>query len=279
MMSLTVNSIPFRWNEKTYIMGILNVTPDSFSDGGQYNTIEKAVEQAIQMEKAGADMIDIGGESARPNHNPISPEEEINRVIPMIRAVKESVDIPISIDTYKAETAEIAIQAGAQMINDIWGARKDLEMASVATKYRVPIILMHNREHKNYINLIDEVVEDLHTSVSIVKKAGVEDEQIILDPGIGFGKTLEHNFQVMNRLDEIIAEFDYPFLLGASRKSFISKVLDIPAEKRDNATGATTCLGVVKGVNIVRVHDVERTVELTKMMDAMLFKGVANNET
>src|SRR5690625_5173261 len=169
-MSLTVNGNPFQWNEKTYIMGILNVTPDSFSDGGQYNTIDKAVEQAIQMEKAGADMIDIGGESARPNHDPISTEEEIKRVIPMIRAVKEKVNVPISIDTYKAETAEVAIQSGAQIINDIWGAKKDLKMASVAAKYRVPIILMHNREHKNYFNLIDEIVDDLHTSVTIVKK-------------------------------------------------------------------------------------------------------------
>ncbi len=274
LMGLKIGNSHFIWEEKTYIMGILNVTPDSFSDGGQFNTIEKAVNQAIQLENAGADIIDIGGESTRPDHLPISVAEEIERVLPIIRAVKDHVNIPISIDTYKAETAEAALQAGAHMINDIWGARKDLRMANIAKAYQVPIILMHNRDDKRYHDLIGEIISDLHESLAIVKKAGINDSQIILDPGIGFGKTLDHNFHVMNHLDDIIGQLDYPFLLGASRKSFINKVLNIPAEKRDNATGATTCLGIAKGVNIVRVHDVEKTLELTKMMDAMLLKGV-----
>lgn len=270
LMILRTKRKSFALNERTHIMGILNVTPDSFSDGGNFNTIEKAVQQAKLMEKDGADIIDIGGESARPDHEPISAQEEMDRVLPIIRAVRENVQIPISIDTYKSETAEAAIEAGAEIINDIWGAKKDQQIGNIAAKYDVPIVLMHNRDNKQYKSLINEMVIDLNESIDIVKEAGVKDEQIILDPGIGFGKTLEHNFIVMNHLEKIINRVQYPLLLGASRKSFISKVLPIPAEERDNATGATTCLGIVKGAHIVRVHDVKRNVELAKMMDAML---------
>lgn len=273
LMVLQIKGKSFRWTDRTYIMGILNATPDSFSDGGNFNTIEKAVQRAKLMESAGADIIDIGGESTRPDHKSISAEEEMDRVIPIVRAVREKVQIPISIDTYKSETAEAAIEAGANIINDIWGAKKDPHIASIATKYNVPLILMHNRDNKRYESLIDEIITDLNVSIEIAKKAGVKDEQIILDPGIGFGKTLEHNFIVMNRLDEIKRILQYPLLLGASRKSFITQVLPLAPEDRDNATGATTCLGIVKGANIVRVHDVKRTVELAKMMDAMVKGG------
>lgn len=261
-------------NTHTHIMGILNVTPDSFSDGGKYNELEKAVDHAKQMVADGADIIDVGGESTRPGHKPVSVEEEIARVVPVIEALRAAgIAVPISIDTYKAETAAAALQAGADIINDVWGAKYDPEIAAVARAYDAPIILMHNRNNKSYTSIIDEMIRDLEESIAIAKQAGVDDQQIILDPGIGFGKELADNYTVMQQLDKLIAAFPYPFLLGASRKSFISKVLDVPAIERDNATGATTCLGIVKGVKIVRVHDVKRNVELAKMMDAML-KGL-----
>lgn len=261
-------------NTHTHIMGILNVTPDSFSDGGKYNELEKAVDHAKQMVADGADIIDVGGESMRPGHKPVSVEEEITRVVPVIEALRAAgIAVPISIDTYKAETAAAALQAGADIINDVWGAKYDPEIAAVARAYDAPIILMHNRNNKSYTSIIDEMIRDLEESIAIAKQAGVDDQQIILDPGIGFGKELADNYTVMQQLDKLIAAFPYPFLLGTSRKSFISKVLDVPAIERDNATGATTCLGIVKGVKIVRVHDVKRNVELAKMMDAML-KGL-----
>lgn len=263
-------------NTHTHIMGILNVTPDSFSDGGKYNELEKAVDHAKQMVADGADIIDVGGESTRPGHKPVSVEEEIARVVPVIEALRAAgIAVPISIDTYKAETAAAALQAGADIINDVWGAKYDPEIAAVARAYDAPIILMHNRNNKSYTSIIDEMIRDLEESIAIAKQAGVDDQQIILDPGIGisFGKELADNYTVMQQLDKLIAAFPYPFLLGTSRKSFISKVLDVPAIERDNATGATTCLGIVKGVKIVRVHDVKRNVELAKMMDAML-KGL-----
>lgn len=259
-------------NERTHIMGILNVTPDSFSDGGKYSELDKAIERAIEMEHLGADIIDIGGESARPSHKPIKSKEEIKRVVPVIEAVRERVNVPLSIDTYKSETAEHAIRAGASIINDIWGAKKDPQITQVAAKYDVPIILMHNRTNKTYNSLIDDMVTDLQASISIAKNNGVPKRNIIIDPGIGFAKEQIDNYVVMQNL-EVFSNLGYPLLLATSRKSFIEKVLDIPAEKRDNATGATTCLGIVKGAHIVRVHDVSRTIELTKMMDAMLKGG------
>lgn len=260
-------------HERTHVMGILNVTPDSFSDGGKYDRLDKAVERAIEMEQFGADIIDIGGESTRPSHKPIDADEEIRRVIPVIEAVKEKVNIPISIDTYKSETARHAIEAGASMINDIWGAKKDPNIAQVAAYLNVPIILMHNRTNKTYNSLIDDMIIDLKESISIAKNNGVPEKNIIIDPGIGFAKRPNDNYVVMQNL-EMFSNLGYPLLLASSRKSFIEQVLDLPAEKRDNATGATTCLGIVKGANIVRVHDVHRTVELAKMMDAMLMGGV-----
>lgn len=254
----------------TYVMGILNITPDSFSDGGKYNSVEQAVKRAIRMEQDGANIIDIGGESTRPNHQPITTEEELKRVIPVIEAVAKQVTIPISIDTYKARTAEEAIKAGASIINDIWGAKKDPQIANVAASYDVPIILMHNRNHTEYNQLIHEMIDDLHESIAIAKRAGVKDERIIIDPGIGFGKTLEDNYKVLQHLDEIIRQLSYPLLLGASRKSFISKVLPNEPAERDNATGATTVFGMIKGARIIRVHHVKKTVELVKMTEAMM---------
>lgn len=262
-------------HKRTHIMGILNVTPDSFSDGGKYTTLDEAVKRAVQLEKEGADIIDIGGESTRPDHKPISAKEEQARVIPVIEAIKEKVSIPISIDTYKSETAERAIEAGASIINDIWGAKKDPAIAKVAAEKNVPIILMHNRNDKTYKSLIDDMIDDLQQSISIAKRSGVPKEHIVIDPGIGFGKVQRDNYVVMKHLDRF-TELGYPLLLATSRKSFIQEVLDIPAKERDNATGATTCLGIVKGAHIVRVHDVKRTVELTKMMDAMLKGDVSS---
>ncbi len=271
-MYLKTKSKTFDLSKKTLIMGILNITPDSFSDGGNYTSVEKAIKQARRMKEDGVDIIDVGGESTRPNHEPVSVEEEIGRVIPVIQALKKELDVPISIDTYKAETAKRAIEAGADIINDIWGAKRDPEMAEVAARYNVPIILMHNRTDKNYTSLIEDMIADLQESISIVKAAGVTDEHIILDPGVGFAKELEDNYKVMRYLEEF-HRLGYPLLLATSRKSFIGKIINGDPEERDNATGATTCLGISKGVNIVRVHDVQRTVELVRMMDAMM-KGV-----
>ncbi|HLS23597.1 MAG TPA: dihydropteroate synthase [Pseudogracilibacillus sp.] len=268
-MKLKTKTKQLDLSTKTHVMGILNVTPDSFSDGGKYDDIAQAVERAIQMEKEGADIIDVGGESTRPDHKPITAEEEMRRVLPIIEALRERLTVPISIDTYKAKTAKAALEAGADMINDIWGATYDPEMANVAADYNVPIILMHNRTSKEYNSIIDDMIADLERSINLAIKSGVRDEQIVLDPGIGFGKHLRDNFVVMQHLDRLTSHFDYPFLLATSRKSFINEIIPSEPEERDNATGATTCLGITKGVQIVRVHDVKRTVELTKMMDAM----------
>ncbi len=254
-------------------MGILNATPDSFSDGGKYNHVEQAVERAKQLVVEGARIIDIGGESTRPGAEKVSLEEELRRVIPIVEAVAKAVDVPISIDTYKAEVAKQAIEAGATIINDVWGAKADSNMAQVAVHYGVPIVLMHNRHDRNYKDIISDMINDLKESIHIVKRAGVKDEQIIIDPGIGFAKTVEHNLEVMRRLDEL-AVLHYPILLGTSRKSFIGHVLDLPVYDRLEGTGATVCLGIAKGAHIVRVHDVLPIARMAKMMDAMLGKGV-----
>ncbi|WLD95302.1 dihydropteroate synthase [Alkalihalobacillus sp. AL-G] len=256
-------------NERTWIMGILNVTPDSFSDGGRYNSIEQAVEHAKKMVDSGADLIDIGGESTRPGFEEVSEEEELKRVLPFIKAIKEEIDVPISIDTYKAEVAKQAIEAGADIINDIWGARADPQMAEVAAQLQVPIILMHNRENHNYEHLMSDIVKDLRESIELVKNAGVNEENIILDPGVGFAKTYEDNLEVMNKL-ETITTMGYPVLLGTSRKGFIGKVLEAEVDERVEGTGATTCLGIQKGCQIIRIHDVLENKRMAMMMDAML---------
>lgn len=267
-MILKTNTKTLNLSERTHIMGILNVTPDSFSDGGRFMAIDKAVEQAKEMEQAGADIIDIGGESTRPGHLPLTVEEELSRVIDVIKAVKEVVSIPISIDTYKAETAKQAIEAGADIINDIWGAKKDPQMAQVAAHYNVPIILMHNRDNKNYHSLIDDMLKDLQESIAIALNAGVKQSNIILDPGIGLPKNSEDNIIVLKELERFKV-LGYPILLATSRKSFIGDILGVPANERDIGTGATTCLGITKGVQLFRVHNVKVHKELAKMMDAM----------
>jgi len=269
-MQLVTKEKTLNLSERTHIMGILNVTPDSFSDGGRYASIESACEQARKLEAQGADIIDIGGESTRPGYAPLTEEEELARVLPVIQAVKAQVNVPISIDTYRAETARQAVKAGASIINDVWGAKREPEIVEVAAELDVPIILMHNRTDMNYISLIDDMKEDLRASIQIAQAAGVPDHHIVLDPGVGFAKNAQHNLIVMNNL-EVFHELGYPILLGTSRKRFIGGVLDLPdAVSRDIGTGATTCLGISKGMQIVRVHNVEVTVQLAKMMDAML---------
>lgn len=261
--------VQFDFSKKTYIMGILNVTPDSFSDGGKYNDVERAVARAIEMVEQGADIIDIGGESTRPGYEYVEIEEEIQRVAPIISAIKKELDVPISIDTYKGEVAKAALEAGADIINDIWGAKKDPNMAKLAVQYHAPIILMHNRDNKDYNNLIEDMKKDLQESIDLCLREGVKKEQIILDPGVGFAKTYEHNLLVMKHLEKFHS-LGYPILLGTSRKSFIAKTLDLPVDERVEGTGATVCLGIAKGCHIVRVHDVKEMSRMAKMMDAML---------
>ncbi|MED4653956.1 dihydropteroate synthase [Bacillus pseudomycoides] len=260
-------------NTKTLIMGILNVTPDSFSDGGNYDEMNAAVSHAREMVSNGADIIDIGGESTRPGFAKVSVEEELGRVIPMIQAVSKEVKVPISIDTYKAEVAKQAIEAGAHIINDIWGAKAEPKIAEVAAHYNVPIILMHNRDNTNYRNLIADMIADLYESVKIAKGAGVPDENIVLDPGIGFAKTPEQNLEAVRNLEKLHV-LGYPVLLATSRKSFIGHVLDLPVEERVEGTGASICLGIDKGCEMIRVHDVKEMARMAKMMDAMIGKGV-----
>ncbi|KIL52481.1 dihydropteroate synthase [Jeotgalibacillus campisalis] len=259
-------------SQKTAIMGILNVTPDSFSDGGQFDEQQKAVEKAKEMVQQGADIIDIGGESTRPGHQPVSAEEEIARVVPMIRAIVKEVDVPISIDTYKASTAQAAIEAGASIINDVWGAKREPEIADLAAQYQVPIILMHNRTNRQYDSFMKEALEDLNESILIAKQAGVQNNQIILDPGIGFVKSQKQNIEMMKNLDKVV-EMGYPVLLGTSRKSMIGNILDLPASERMEGTGATVCFGIQKGCHIMRVHDVKEIARMAKVMDVLVGKG------
>lgn len=268
-MKLTTSAGTYHLSERTHIMGILNVTPDSFSDGGSYTSVDLAVKQAQLMESQGADIIDIGGESTRPGHAPVSSEEEIERVVPVIEALQGKISVPISIDTYKAKTAEAALSAGAAIVNDVWGAKKDPDIANVAAAHNVPIILMHNREEGNYVSIIDDMKSDLEESIEIAIRAGIDKEKIILDPGIGFAKSADENLFVISHLEQFTS-LPYPLLLAASRKRFIGSVLDLPAEERDNGTGAVTCLGIMKGARIIRVHNVKMNVELARMMDAML---------
>jgi len=260
------------FKQKTLIMGILNTTPDSFSDGGKFNHVDNAVEHAMKMVQDGADIIDIGGESTRPGSEKVSLEEELDRVIPVIEAVSKEVAVPISIDTYKAEVAKQAIKAGAHIINDVWGAKADAEMATVAADFNVPIILMHNRDNRHYKNFFQDVVNDLYESIHLAKSAGVKTENIILDPGIGFAKDLNLNLEMMRYLGELVA-IGYPVLLGTSRKTMIGTILDLPVEERMEGTVATVCYGIQKGCQIVRVHDVKEVSRAAKVMDAIMGKG------
>ncbi|PAF16265.1 dihydropteroate synthase [Terribacillus saccharophilus] len=270
-MKRMIGNKEYDLSKQTLVMGIINVTPDSFSDGGSYANVEAAVKQAQKLASEGADILDIGGESTRPGYEPVSADEEIARVVPAIQAIREVVDLPISIDTYKAKTAEAAIEAGASIINDIWGAKYDADMANVAARLAVPIILMHNREEVHYNDLLPDMIADLEESIQIAIDAGVKRQDIWLDPGIGFVKSFDENMAAMRELDKITA-MGYPVLLGTSRKRFIGTVLDLPADQRDEGTAATTAFGISKGIHMVRVHEVKQTARIVKMMDALVRK-------
>jgi dihydropteroate synthase len=273
-------------------MGILNITPDSFSgDGllapsGAVSEVEAALQQAKEFLLSGADILDIGGESTRPGSQSVNTGEELERVVPVIEAItKQFPDALISIDTYKAKVAEAAFRAGAHILNDVWALRADPELAPVAAAFRVPVILMHNRSNpasvevrerlgnaytgSTYKNLIEDVKRELLISVDLAKKAGIEESHIILDPGIGFGKTREHNLELINRLGEIRA-LGFPVLLGTSRKSFIGFTLDLPADQRVEGTAATVAVGIARGADVIRVHDVREMARVAKMTDAIV---------
>ena len=265
-------SFDLDYSNKTLIMGILNVTPDSFSDGGKYNRIDAALKHAERMVNDGADILDVGGESTRPNYERISDEEEIERVAPIIEAISRNIEVPISVDTYKSRVAEAAVKAGAHILNDIWGGKADSLMSKVAAEYKVPIILMHNRGNMEYGHFVRDVLQDLFESIMLVKDAGVKDENIILDPGIGFAKDLKLNLEMMRNLDKLVS-LGYPVLLATSRKSMIGHILDLPPSERMEGTAATICHGIQQGCQMVRVHDVKEMARTAKMMDALLGKG------
>ncbi len=259
----------FDTEHHTYIMGILNVTPDSFSDGGRYNSLDAALYHAKEMAENGVDIFDVGGESTRPGHVQISDEEEIARVVPVIEKLKAEFDIPISVDTYKSKVAEASLLAGADLINDIWGLKYDADMAGVIAKYQAACCLMHNRDNTEYQNFIEDVLDDLRETVRIAKEAGIADDKIMLDPGIGFGKTYEMNLEMMKHVD-VLQQLGYPVLLGTSRKSMIGLTLDLPADEREEGTLATTVMGMMKGCSFVRVHDVRTNYRAIKMTEAIL---------
>lgn len=274
---LVLNNIELDFKKETFVMGILNVTPDSFSDGGKYNTVDAAVAQAKKMVEEGAKIIDVGGESTRPGYVRISDEEEIARIVPVIKALVKEVNAVISVDTYKSSVAQAAIAAGAHIINDIWGAKLDPLIANVAAELNVPIILMHNREEKQYNNYFEDFLGDIQESINIVKAAGVPDQHIILDPGIGFVKNLQQSIETMQRLDELVA-LGYPVLLATSRKRLIGTVLNLPINERVEGTAATCAYGVMKGCHIVRVHDVKEVARTVKMIDALVGKYEVKDE-
>jgi dihydropteroate synthase len=256
--------------KNTAIMGILNVTPDSFSDGGLFTGVEAAVNQAKRMVAEGVDIIDIGGESTRPGAAKVSVEQELQRVIPVVGALLEAgISVPLSVDTYKPEVARQALGLGAHIVNDIWGLKRDPEMAHLAAEFGCPIVIMHNRAEAVYDNFILDVINDLRESISLAHAAGIQDAQIILDPGIGFAKTYEHNLQLMNELHQIAA-MGYPVLLGISRKSMIQRTLQLPADDVVEGTAAAVSLGIQQGCRIMRVHDVVAMKRVSLMVDTIL---------
>lgn len=262
--------------ERTLVMGILNVTPDSFSDGGKWNTRDAMLRHMEEMVRDGADIIDLGAESSRPGFQPMPAEQEIERLVPFLDALAAECPVPISVDTFKAETARTAAAHGAHILNDIWGMQYREEpgaMAAVAAECGLPIVVMHNQDGKEYAGDIIEAMKDFfRTSVALADKAGVKRENIILDPGIGFGKTPEGNIEVLRRQQDLlpIDGETYPLLLGTSRKSFIGAALGLPVGERMEATGATCVLGIAKGADIVRVHDVKPIARMCRMTDAVI---------
>jgi len=294
---LRLQNQEFVWGARTYVMGILNVTPDSFSGDGLIATddplaeeklVSAALEQARGFMSAGVDILDVGGESTRPGARPVGPDEEMGRVVPVIRALVSEFKIPISIDTYRAVVAEAALQAGAGLINDVWGLKADPDLPAVAARAGAPVILMHNRSSwvqsevrerlggryvgVPYDNLLEDVKRELSESVDIARQAGILDERIILDPGIGFGKTVEQNLELLNRVDEIRA-LGYPVLIGPSRKSFIGYTLDLPPNQRLEGTAAAVAVGIVRGADIIRIHDVAFMQRVARMTDAIVRKS------
>lgn len=257
------------FKNRTYVMGILNVTPDSFSDGGTHNTIDTALKHTEKMINEGADIIDIGGESTRPGYKMISDNEEIARIVPVIEKIKANFDIPLSIDTYKSGVAEAAAKAGVHLINDIWGFKYDEKTAEITAKYNLACCLMHNRNEAVYNNFLEDVVTDLGESIAIAEKHGVDKNKIVIDPGVGFGKTYENNLEIINRL-EILDKLGYPVLLGTSRKSVIALTLDLPVNERVEGTIATSVIAVIKNSLFVRVHDVKENKRAILMTEKIL---------
>ena len=269
-----INDTHFAWGSKTYVMGVINVTPDSFSGDGLGSDVDSAINLAKSFQEWGADMVDVGGESTRPSSiyagaGPASADEELARVLPVIEALEAEIDIPVSIDTYKAAVAERAVAAGADMINDVWGFVRDPDLARVAAEAGVPVVLMHNQDHTEYDDLVPDVTSRLRWLVDRAVDAGVALESIILDPGMGFGKTAEHNLEILRRLAELRV-LGRPLLVGMSRKSTIGYVLDLPVEDRVEGTAATVALSIANGADIVRVHDVKEMARVAKMSDAIV---------
>ena len=259
----------FDIENRTYIMGILNVTPDSFSDGGKFDNLDNALKHVEQMIEEGADIIDVGGESTRPGYTLLTDEEEISRVVPVIKAIKSRFDIPVSIDTYKSGVATAALDAGADMVNDIWGLKYDRKIADVIAKTDSFCCLMHNRNNTDYNDFMTDMMNDLKETVEKAKAAGIKDDKIILDPGVGFGKTYENNLEAINKV-EMLKEFGYPVLLATSRKSVIGLTLDLPTDQRVEGTLVTTVLGVLKGCAFVRVHDIKENKRAIMMTEKII---------
>lgn len=267
----------FRWGERTYVMGILNVTPDSFSGDGLLESgrsgtdaVEAAVAAGRRMVAEGADLLDVGGESTRPGHDPVTLDEERQRIVPVIAALREALpDTPLSIDTTKPAVAEAALAAGADLINDIWGVGDDVTLARLAADHGVPLIVMHNRAEPRYTTFLPELIADLQRALERALRVGVRWDDLIVDPGFGFGKTADHNLELMRGLPSV-GMLGRPILLGASRKSTLGRILDLPAELRLEGTLATTALGIAGGVDLVRVHDVEPNVRVARVSDAIV---------
>ena len=260
---------PLTWGSRTYVMGIINISPDSFSGDGLGADLPAVVEQALRFEEDGADFLDLGAESTRPGSTPVSPDEELKLLIPALEALAPRVRVPISVDTYKAPVARQAIVSGATIINDIWGGKADPKLAEVAARSGAPLILMHNQKTRQYSRLLPEIFDSLNQSVELARQAGVPVESIILDPGIGFGKTPDHNLEILRRLPEFKA-LGYPILIGTSRKSTIGLVLDLPVEERLEGTAATVALSIAGCADIVRVHDVKEMARVCRMSDAVI---------
>lgn len=275
---MKIGSREFDVKNQVYVMGILNVTPDSFSDGGKWNHRDRALKHVEDMLKEGADIIDIGGESTRPGCKPLEAEEEIQRVMPIFRAVRENFDVPISLDTYKASVARAGIREGADLINDVWGLKYDPEMAQVIAQSGLPCCLMHNRREAVYEDFLQDTVSDLAQTLRLAEEAGIRRDGIILDPGVGFGKNYQQNLEIIHRLEELDT-LGCPLLLGCSRKSVVGLTLDLPVDQRLEGTIVTTVMAVMKGCMFVRVHDVKENVRAVKMAEAILNSGNASGKS